>query len=447
MYVFRDREKNFIKIFILLLCLAAGFCFARTYQPASKSIKIYKQALKDYENENYSNAYFLFSKVAYNSNLKPAAIYRQSMCAKALGDKKSEYSRYKQLFTRFPNNKLSMEAKYQAGKIIFDEDPREALGYFKSVVNSNISDDYKTAAEYYIARIESSKIRYSNKIASKKKIEVLETSYRNYLQKYPDGRLATNVASSWKRLNSNILPDDALLLVRAYYFAGMYDEAAEILAQTKVESNWALNGANLYKKRKYQDAKTIIEQGIVQYPDSVSREDYNRAIDNYLEMFKGQKLATIMKLLSVSKGNHKDYIWHLKCSNISSKDKYACYNDLYKTFPNGDYAEDALYNLVLSSIKSKNYAGAKFVAKDFLAKYPNSNNVPAVMFWAGKVEQKYQNFSARDVFFQNIINKYPDSYYAYRAYWLLKGVQNATINTELNYKPVVYPYKAPSKNS
>ena len=77
-------------IFILLLCLGLGVTFSKIYQPEAKNIKAYKLALTDYENENFSNSYFLFSKIGAVSALKPAALYRQAMCAKKLGDKKSE---------------------------------------------------------------------------------------------------------------------------------------------------------------------------------------------------------------------------------------------------------------------------------------------------------------------------------------------------------------------
>ncbi len=50
MYVLRNSDKNIIKIIILLLCLVMGMYFAKVYQPEGKTIKLYKQALKDYEN-------------------------------------------------------------------------------------------------------------------------------------------------------------------------------------------------------------------------------------------------------------------------------------------------------------------------------------------------------------------------------------------------------------
>ena len=90
MLVFNKINKNQInKVIIFVICLILGFGFAKIYQPQWKTERLYKQALKDYQNENYQNSYYLFSKIGYMSSLKPLAIYRQAMCAKALGDKKS----------------------------------------------------------------------------------------------------------------------------------------------------------------------------------------------------------------------------------------------------------------------------------------------------------------------------------------------------------------------
>ena len=67
-----------------------------------------------------------------------------------------------------------------------------------------------------------------------------------------------------------------------------------------------------------------------------------------------------------------------------------------------------------------------------------------IMFWEGKLEQRYNSLESAK-YFQKLINNYPDSYYAYRAFWIIKGVPNSTITTPLEYKSVEYPYRNPVK--
>ncbi|MDE6138532.1 MAG: hypothetical protein K2F57_03590, partial [Candidatus Gastranaerophilales bacterium] len=76
MYLFKNHDKNVLKILVFIICLIAGYYLAKVYQPQAKSVGIYKQALKDYDNGNYSNSYYLFSKISAMSDLKPFAIYR-----------------------------------------------------------------------------------------------------------------------------------------------------------------------------------------------------------------------------------------------------------------------------------------------------------------------------------------------------------------------------------
>lgn len=449
MYVFKKNDNLVIKISILLVFLLAGLLFAKLYQPQGKTVTLYQQALRDYDNGNYSNSYYLFSKISYMSKLKPVAIYRQAMCARALGDKKSELRRYQQLFNNYPSNKLSIEAKYMAGQLVVDDNPNLALRYFKSVAKTSADPDYKIASEYYKAKIASEKIRYSQKrrIFSRSKIANVEKSFRSYLEDYPDGRLAVNAANTWLKFNPNLKSKDAVLAARAYYIAQMYKEAFSVLKKSKIEDNWAVQVSTSYSTHDYAKVKNLTEQGVSKFSGNVAKEDYKRAVDNYLSMFEsGEKYKYASKLFSIAKGNGKDYLWNLKCENSPADSKYTCYSDLYNNYPNGDYAQNAMLNVLFGAIANKNYATARTIAREFLEKYPDSDAYPKVMFWAGKIEQGYYNNQLAANYYQTIINKYPDSYYAYRAFWILKGVKESVINTSLDYKPVEYPYRYPSEN-
>ena len=384
-YFIMDLLKgNGFKAAVLALCLVLGFGFAKIYQPQSKSIRIYKQALKDYQNQNYSNAYFLFSKISYLSDLKPYAIYRQAICAKSLGDKTSELSSYQKLFKFYPKNKLSDEAKYQAGQLIVEDNPDLAMSYFKAIEKSNLDNDYKVAAEYYIARIKSTKIRYSKQKVSDKKRQEIEEAFRKYLKNYPDGRLIASVASSWEKFNPNTNSSDTVLIAKAYNNAGMKKEAQEVLKKAKPEDKWAVEAVNLYLLNDYEGTKKLVEEGVVKYPDKVLAQDYNDAVDYYLKLYDPKDtLKYTTKLFSLAKGDKKDYIWNLKCENIvSNQNKYNCYKDLYLNYPKSKYAENAIVEVFKYGIQNRNYEKCRELAQDFLKKYPKSKHVPMIMFWA-----------------------------------------------------------------
>lgn len=65
MLEFLDKNKIIIIGLSLAVCLCAGVAFEHFYQPHKKTLKIYSQALEDYNSKDYSNAYYLFSRVGF----------------------------------------------------------------------------------------------------------------------------------------------------------------------------------------------------------------------------------------------------------------------------------------------------------------------------------------------------------------------------------------------
>lgn len=439
MFNFKNVTRG---IFILIICLGIGVTFSKIYQPEAKNIKVYKQALRDYENENYSNSYFLFSKVAAVSSLKPIALYRQAMCAKNLGDKKSELKVYQQLINYYPQHKLSGEARYNAGQLILEENPGLAYRYFDKVSKSDMEDGYKYASEYFKARITATKIRYSGKKPSDRKIKEVEVPFRAYLEKYPDGRLAANVARTWKKFNPKLSKSDRILIARAYTLSKNNTEAMNTISTIPEKDVWALKTLVYYSRRDYKNGNALLDKWIKQQNKTVSRKDFNRVIDGYVAQYTefSDKYKILSTLLNSAKDPKKDYIWNLKCKYSPDGEKYPCYNGLYNSFPTGDYSRNAMFKTFSYSLKERNYQKSRSLANTYLEKYSNSKEAPMVMFWVAKIDNN------RDMF-NNIIKQYPDSFYAYRSFWITKGLKSATVRGQLKNKPVVYPYKMPGLKS
>ena len=443
MLVSRENYKHLIGFGVFLTIFLLGFYSAKIYQANNQTIRIYKQGLKDYENENFSNCYYLFSRVGITSKLKPAALYRQAMCASAVGDKKSELKSYQSLLKNYKYSTLATETKYQAGQLLLGENSKLAKKYFEQVLHSNIDDDYKTASEFYLAKIEAEKLS-KNKKQNPIKIKEIESAFRKYLTKYPDGRLAPDVADTWIKFNPKMSSKDYTLAAKAYILAEIRDEALKAISKTDIKDSWAIQNLIYYAKADNKKVKEITEEGVSKYSANINYKDYQKAINNYIKTFQSTDSA-IDELLKTAKGEGVDYIWNLKCQQTSEDSKYNCYKDLYTNYPSSRYTQTALSAMFFEKIKQKDYANARFLGKDFISRYPDSKILPEVLFWQGKIEQKYHNPESTH-YFQKIINEYPDSYYAYRSFWILNGFKDATLRTNIEYKPVMYPYKQPSKN-
>ena len=440
MLEFLDKNKIIILGLSLAVCLCAGIAFEHFYQPHKKTLKIYSQALEDYNSKDYSNAYYLFSRVGFFSKLKPAALYRQALCARALGDEASEIDAYKSLFKHFPASHLSTEAKYKTAQLISDSNPQKAKQYFNEVILSSSDEDYKVASEYYKSKIESENPK------TKLKKEEIEKGFRNYLAKYPNGRLALQVAKNWTIYNPDMKSSDLTLVGRAYLKAEMYSEAEKILNRADTKDNWAVEGLNSYKLGNSVKGNSLTIIGVSKYSGNVAKNDYYSAVDAYIEN-SSKPYNAASELLKMAQGTNKDYIWNLKCKNAPKSEKYECYEEFYAAFPNGDYAQNAMINSMIGRLLNKNYAGARIIADDFIIKYPDSENLDMVMFWRAIIEQKYAHNPNYDIFYRNVINNFPDSYFAYRAFWIVQGVNPSVMNANLEYKAVEYPYKYPPKGS
>ncbi|MBE7713677.1 MAG: tetratricopeptide repeat protein [Cyanobacteria bacterium SIG26] len=440
-------SKEIIKLVTLLILLGLGFGFAKLYQPAEKTINIYKNALTDYNKENYSNSYYLFSKVGYLSPLKPFAVYNQALSARALGDRQSELDRYQLLVKFYPNNKLSQEALYMAARLLIEQNPKLAYKYFEKVTKSNLDNDYKIAAEYFKTKILLSHLKNSKNSLSQDKFTNVENVYRAYLEHAPSGRLAVSVADDWVDFNSNLSSKDSVLVAKVYNLAGMYEKADEILLKSTMNDSWVIKSINLYSKRDYSDANSLVEDGVANYSSSsITREDYKAAVDLYIDNSMLGKNAAILKLNNLANGLYKDYLLHKKCEIVENKDKYSCYTSLYQIYPTGEFAQDALYQMINLSVRVNDFQNARVLIQDFMHKFPKSKYCPQIVFWLAKMEQQVFHNANFVKYYQDVVNNYPDSYYAYRSFWLLNKINSATINAKLEYKPVIYPYKYPSKN-
>lgn len=428
------------------MLFSIGFYSLRVYQPASKTDAIYTQALQDYEKGEYQNSYYLFSKVTLFSNLKPIAIYHQAECARMLNDDKSAIKQYQLLFNNYPKHKLSVKARYMAAQLLVDVKPKLAKKYFQEIIETAPNTDYAIASEYYCGVLLINKYtKDSKKIFPLSVKAEVENNFRHYLTKAPGGRWAMSAVEKWLLLDKEISNDDYLLMAKSAYLYGEYNKAQEFLTKVHLSEGWTLDAKNAYALKDFPRAKFLIESGLKNYPQYVDENEMNEAIDIYMNI-AGAKSDAVNELLTITSSKGKDYLLNIKCNNVSASNKEACYSYLYLKYPNGRFSADALSNIFFSKIQKKDYHSAIKIGKDHLTKFPNSNSAPMVMFWIGKVYERLNDYTEYTSYYRSVISKYPDSYYAYRAYLRLNRIHAPLITSYINPKPVVYPYKYTRNN-
>ena len=439
-----DLKKRVIAGTLAFSIIFVGVYILNIYQPSYKTDEIYSAALEDLSNGNYQNAYYLFSKVTMFSPLKPIAVYHRAECAKMLNDDESEIRQYEILFNNYPKHSLSIRSRYLAAQKLVKIKPKVAKKYFEYIIDHAADTDYAIASEYYLGVLMKNKYKDS-KIIPKSVSDDIQNYFRHYLKKAPSGKLAFETVKEWLDFTNDIAKDDYLLMGRTCYLFGEYEKARELLYKSGIDESWAIDVKNSYAMKNYSRAKFLTENGLQKRSKYVSEEDIIDAIDIYIKL-STSKTQAVERLLGLSHDKGRDYLLSMKCQDVPLKEKEACYSSIYLKYPDGRFSADALSNIFFAKIKSGDYINAKKIGMDHLNKFPDSNSAPMVMFWLGKIGEKTNNYEEYTQYYRNVINNFPDSYYAYRAYLRLNRLQGPLITSYINPQPVVYPYKYTRNN-
>lgn len=439
------REKLIIGTSLIVLCFAGGIFFSKIYQTPQKSMQVYKSALADYSGGDYSNAYYLFSKVSPLSDLKPAALYRQGECARVIEDYQTAVKKYQLLFNSYKKHPLSVRAKYLAAQLLVDENPKLANKYFAQIMKDAPTSDYAIASEYYLGLLMINKYKNDdNRIFSNSQKIAVENHFRHYLTKAPGGRLAKNVADNWLQLDKEISPDDYLLILKSLYLFGEYERVNKLISKSNEQESWLLNAKNLKVLNHRGSARAILNEGFTDYEDYLTEEELTEAINLYIELSDSSKLQTAKHLISILSGKGYDYAEYLVCKYQSSSEQTDCYRNLYVSNPDSKYAHHALSELFLSEIYNQNFDVAKKIGNDYLKKFNNNEHAPMVLFWMGKFAERKREYCEYMNIYKKVILNYPDTYYAYRAYLRLNHREQPLLTDYIKPKNVEFPY--PIKN-
>lgn len=413
----------------------------------SDGVRAYAEALEYYKANDYHKAYKAFATIRYSSTLKPAAIYRQARCAEHMQSNKLVQKHYKQLIRRYPNFALSVRIKYLLAQNIYSTSPKKSKSKFLKIVKKYPNSEYAIASKYYLGLIqvrELDGVKNPTKLALD--VQKAEDYFKDYLKDAPAGRYAIYSINKLKELNPNSLSNEEnLIIARSYYALGEFKLAQKHLDFTSLPDSWVDVVKNNYELKNYEKVREITEQGLSKYSQKVEKDDLYKAVDLYISTANNKNNA-VMYLADLSKGTMgEDYLKYLSCKASSREIKDACYAQLYYAFPKGQFAADALSNMFYANIRGGNFNIARKLGNEHLNNFPSVNSTPFVLFWLGKTEERAKHYESSRVYYKRVINEYPDSYYAYRAYIDMYHLENPLIVSNIIFKPVVFPYKH-SKN-
>lgn len=447
------KQKKILISIVLLILILSIFSNIASLTPEEKNFQKYTQALEQYNGGEFQNSYFIFSKISKHSKLKPAAIYRQALCAERLGDSKTEIKKYKELMRNYPNSNLAIRAKYlRAQSFYASKEAKKAKKEFRDILKNYPKTDYAIASRYYLGLIEADKIPDIK--SEKKKLKATKKAihyFRAYLKEAPKGRFAIYSAQKWVSLSDNLTNEDNLIIAKIYLENEDYKNAQKYLKLTNISVSWPYFVKNAYALKNYSMARVYTEQGLrgkgadavlinEAFNEKEENENIYEAIDIYLKISNSPR-AAISYLMSIAgKSKGYDYLLYKNCNNMPASNQSACFNTLYYKYPHGQFAADALANIFYSKVRSEDYYVAKKVGKKHLSEFLNSNSAPKVMFWLAKIAERTKNYEEARWYYKTLLRTFPDDYYAYHSFLNLNRFRHPSFG-DLEIRNIEFPYR------
>lgn len=442
------------KIWLSIICVSSFILLLfniSIFTPEGRNYKVYSSALSEFDSGKFSDAYYSFGKISKFSKLKPAAIYKQALCANKLGDTKSEIKKYNEITWHYSNSLLGSRAKYLKAQSFYETGKyKKAEKEFSGILRKYPKSDYAVASKYYLGAIEVKKFQDEKKVRNKKRLaQNAVRFFKDYLKLVPTGRFSQYCVDKWLLVNPKLNNEDNLLIVRVLQTNGQFKRADKYLQNTNISVSWPYFVKNAYELKDYQKVRYYTVEGLKGHTDDVlineqiNNHDDNKiiyeAIDDYLKV-SPDPILSISYLLSISshaKGH--DYLMYKKCNNLPAQGQTACFNTLYVQYPKGQFAAESLANIFYDKVSTQKYYMAKKLGKNHLSHFAQTNSAPKVMFWLAKVAEKTKNYEEARSYYKSLIRAYPDDYYALHAFLNLNRFRRLDF-VDLKQKSIEFPY-------
>lgn len=443
----RRRKKYDLYIVIALLLVTIGYFTYNHISSEDRGIAAYQEALLNYKDADFEKAYQDFGKVPSPSSLKESALFRQARCATNLGKKELAVKKYNRILHSGSKSSIVPISEYNMAILLFDLKDKRAKKHFKNIIKKHPTSDYAIASEYYLGLLEVENFPQDGKKLAKAKERAL-INFKTYIQKAPDGRFAVKCIDEIKKLGLPLKNYDNLLIAKAYYASGDYEKAQEFLNKTTLAESWTDFAKNEYKLGNADKVKYYTSYGLKDHASAVEPKEVYTVIDNYVALYPTRREGISSLLNAGYKSTGVDYISYLNCNEVVGANyKEACFRTLYEKYPNGQFSADSLYNLFMAKYLQKKYYDAQRLGFLHLKKFPNVKSSPAVTYYMGRIANKLKHYESANNYYKQVLSKYPDSYYAYRANYNLYKDDGALPFLDLQTKPVVFPYKKSLENN
>lgn len=424
------KKLNLFLLAIICIVVLYITIHFKDFDFTNKAYKIYKQGIYFEQNADYQNSYYNFSKIPKYSPLYKFAIIHQAQNAYKLSDYKTAINYYLKYVNMFPDTILTPKAYYYLGLSYYkDKEYKSAYHTFNNLSKKYPKTNFGIAANYYLGLI-------NENIHLKSKEETLNY-FIKYLSLAPDGTLSKNVLKEVKKLDVVLSNENKKIIGIAAYKNNMYSDCIFYLNQLKDPNDWSYLANSYMKTNHFGVAQGIFEKGLKSSNANLDKDELYEGIENYVSLFQNKKNGWLKARSAIEQNSLKsglDFVLYNLAKYENEKNAINYYQTIYKNFENGDFASESLWEIFWYYYKNKSYKTAKMYALKHVDLYNNTQASPRILFWLGKICQHERNYSAANSYFKDVITKYPNSYYAFRANSKLNNKND--VKLKRNYKPL-----------
>lgn len=403
--------KQLLAVFTAFLILLLGIYYK--FSCENKANRCYKQGLKLYEQEKYSDAYYNFKQIKSFSKKYKLALLKQYQCADKLQDKKTSLIKLKELSKISNNEYIKPWALYQEA-ILSQELNLLSQGQlnrkFKFIQKNYPNNDFGIASAYKSAQL--SKNTTPN---------LAKESYINYLSYAPLGKFSLSALDELSKINCVFSKEDYEIIAEAKLANNLYQNALEDYQKTSFSKNWFKISKCYRGLKEYEKEKQIILKGLDLKSSEVDEKDINIALDRLISITKANKSDILQELYTKFQDSYAlPTIAYNLAETSNSIRAIRLYEFVSDKYPNSIWASNSLWEIFWYNYKENRFQNCEKIAKKHIATYADTQDAPRISYWYGKALLKmHKNQQAREIFFKTI-KTYPMSYYAFMSARQLK---------------------------
>lgn len=381
----------------------------------------YRDGLKSLKQRRFPDAIAAFKELdTIYPGLRPFLSLHQAEAQAELGQEAEVQKLLRGVLAQETSVPVRAISLYRLGQSYFrGNDPKNAFKAFQTIRAEYPKTPYAVGSLFYMGHL-------ALKLEPPDKREAARYWFE-YLERQPDGRFSLDIADSLAQVQDSFLPDEELLLGQAYASHGHQpDKAVSRLRKAPLNKAWLMLGKALLSAQQRQEALKTIQNGF-RYAKNI---DQAREALDLLLRYTPEKEAknSLLTMDAQQPAVGRDYlVWRL--AQIDPLQASSYYKRILDEYPESDYAPESSWKLMWPLVQNREVQGYLARADEHLRRYPTARSSAQVLFWKAKLLETSGPSPEAIEAYREVINRYPISYYGYRASARLKAVSDGMVDT------------------